>query len=48
MIELVNGLTTVSYTALSLTPGTIYKFKVEARNIYGYGAFSSEVTILAA
>jgi len=46
--QLVTGLTTVSYTALSLNPGTTYQFKVAARNIYGYGSFSSIVSILAA
>ena len=39
-IELVSGLTTLSYTAMSLTPGTTYQFKVVARNIYGFSAFS--------
>ena len=31
--QLVTGLTTVSYTALSLNPGTTYQFKVKAKNI---------------
>ena len=46
--ELVNGLTAVSYTALSLTPGTTYQFKVKVKNIYGDSSFSSVVSILAA
>ena len=46
--ELLSGLKTLSYTALSLTPGNTYQFKVEARNIYGFSAFSSAVSILAA
>ena len=46
--ELVSGLTTVSYTALSLTPGITYQFKVKVRNIYGYGEFSSVISILTA
>lgn len=38
----------LSYTALSLVKGKVYTFKVQARNIYGYSAFSTEVSILAA
>jgi hypothetical protein len=46
---LVSGLTDLSYTALGLNQGSIYRFKVESRNIYGYSAvFSNEVAILAA
>lgn len=37
-----------SYTALPLVSGTTYLFKVQARNSEGYGAFSNEVSILAA
>ncbi len=36
------------YTATNLTPGRTYSFKVTARNIVGYGAISTAVTILAA
>ena len=43
-----SGLTTLSYTALSLTPGTTYQFKVKVKNIYGDSSFSSVVSILAA
>lgn len=28
--------------------GTVYSFRVEARNAYGYSAFSAEVSVLAA
>lgn len=28
--------------------GTVYSFRVEARNSYGYSAFSAEVSVLAA
>lgn len=39
----------LTYTATGLVQGSTYKFKVEARNIYGYSAeFSNTVTILAA
>lgn len=37
-----------SYTAAPLVTGTTYLFKVQARNSEGYGAFSNEVSILAA
>lgn len=42
------GLSTLSYTAASVQMGTVYSFRVEARNAYGYSSFSSEVSILAA
>ena len=42
------GVKTRSYTAISLTPGVIYKFKVQARNVYGNSDYSEEVFILAA
>ncbi len=37
-----------SLTATGLTGGLTYKFKVEARNIKGYSAESSVISILAA
>jgi hypothetical protein len=37
--------TTLSVTGL--TGGTTYKFKVRARNVYGSGLFSSELSVLA-
>lgn len=37
-----------TYTATSLTPGTTYKFKVQARNAFGFSDFSDPVSILAA
>lgn len=42
------AVTTKSYTATSLTAGLTYKFKVQARNSFGYSAFSTQVEILAA
>ena len=42
------GLSTLSYTASSLTTGTIYSFRVEARNAHGYSDYSAEVAVLAA
>jgi len=44
--SLYEGLTT-SYTLNGLTSGRNYKFKIRARNIYGYGSFSTEVTLQA-
>lgn len=43
-----SGLSTLSYTASSLTAGTVYSFRVEARNNYGYSEYSAEVAVLAA
>lgn len=43
-----SGLSTLSYTASSLTAGTIYSFRVEARNAYGFSEYSQEVSVLAA
>lgn len=37
-----------TYTAVGLTRGISYSFKVQARNAYGLSLFSDEVTILAA
>jgi hypothetical protein len=46
--ELVSGFTTLDHTATGLTQGSTYKFRVNARNAYGYSADSNTVTILAA
>lgn len=39
---------TTTYTATSLTAGTTYKFKVQARNAFGLSEYSQEILILAA
>jgi hypothetical protein len=39
---------TTSYTAIGLTSGVTYEFRVEARNSYNYGAPSAEIVLLAA
>ena len=43
-----SGVTSLNYIATSLTEGSTYQFKVEARNVYGLSAFSNTVSILAA
>jgi len=35
-------------TVTGLTPGTYYDFKVEARSLVGFSAFSDAITVLAA
>jgi hypothetical protein len=37
-----------TYTAISLTPGEYYLFKLQARNSVGYSSYSNQVTIRAA
>jgi hypothetical protein len=37
-----------NYLVTSLTSGTTYEFKVEAKNEYGYSQFSSTISLLAA
>ena len=44
--QLFEGIAT-TYTASGLTSGTNYKFKVRAKNIYGYGPFSPEAEFSA-
>ena len=43
-----SGLTQTSVTVTSLTPGTTYRFVVQARNIVGLSVYSAHVDILAA
>lgn len=38
----------LTYTAIGLTQGSVYKFKIETRNSYGTSFFSNTVEILAA
>jgi hypothetical protein len=38
----------LNYLATALTSGTTYKFKVEAKNEYGYSEYSETITLLAA
>lgn len=37
----------ISVTVTDLTPGNQYKFKVEARNSFGYSDYSSELIVLS-
>jgi hypothetical protein len=43
--DLSNSLTT-SYTVNGLTGGSTYVFKVRSRNVYGYGSFSSTLSVI--
>jgi hypothetical protein len=45
---LASGLTTQTYTAISLYPGTTYSFKVLSRNSFGQSSYSAPTTILVA
>ena len=42
------GLVALSYKTVGLTAGVTYKFKIEARNTYGYSVYSNELSILCA
>jgi len=44
----VAGLVALSYKTVGLTAGVTYKFKIEARNTYGYSVYSNELSILCA
>ena len=42
------GLTAAAYTAVGLTPGKTYQFRVESRNSYSYSALSEVLQLLCA
>jgi hypothetical protein len=42
-----SGVSSTSYTVTGLTAGKTYEFKVIARNSYGYGSYSTILTVLA-
>jgi len=42
------SVTVLRYNLTSVTTGSTYKFKIRARNSYGYSIESNEVVILAA
>jgi hypothetical protein len=43
-----SGLTATTTVVTGLSVGTLYTFKVQARNAFGLSDFSAEVAILAA
>jgi hypothetical protein len=45
---LASGLTSPLYTAIGLTSGVTYEFKVESRNSYDYSSYSDTLALLAA
>ena len=47
-VVLESNILNTAYLATALQPGTIYKFKVQARNSYGLSNYSSELSLLAA
>jgi len=47
-MPVISGLSATTYLVTGLSVGSAYKFKIQARNAYGYSEFSEIVTILAA
>jgi len=45
---LASNIASTSYTAIELTAGVTYSFKIESRNSYGYSTYSSSITLLCA
>jgi hypothetical protein len=45
---LASNVASLSYTAIELTAGVNYQFKIESRNSYGYSTFSSIISLLCA
>ena len=45
---LASNVVSSSYTAIDLTAGVTYQFRVESRNSYGYSAYSSSISLLCA
>ena len=43
-----SGVTSTTYTAISLTAGVTYEFKVEAKNSYGYSSYSDVLQMICA
>jgi hypothetical protein len=44
----ISSTTATSYVPTSLTTGTTYEFKIEAKNEYGYSEYSETITLLTA
>jgi hypothetical protein len=47
-VELASNIVATTYTATGLTYGLTYTFRVEARNAFGYSAYSDSIAILCA
>ena len=47
-VVLTEAVTQRKYTAITLTSGITYNFKIEARNVFGYSQFSDVVPIICA
>jgi hypothetical protein len=45
---LASNLVSPKYTAIDLTSGITYQFKVESRNSYGYSSYSDSISLLCA
>ncbi len=45
---LASNIASSSYTAIELTAGVTYEFKIESRNSYGYSTYSSSISLLCA
>jgi hypothetical protein len=48
LMQLEDSIVDQTYTAINLVQGSTYRFRVKARNIYGYSWFSNEHSELAA
>ena len=47
-MPIASGITASSYLVTGLSVGSLYSFKIQARNIFGFSSFSDIVQILAA
>jgi hypothetical protein len=45
---LASNVVSSSYTAIDLTAGVTYQFKIESRNSYGYSTYSGSISLLCA
>ena len=47
-VTLDSSISALTFTAINLTPGLSYSFKIESRNAFGYSLSSTKVDVLAA
>ncbi len=47
-VTLDSSISALTFTAINLTPGLSYSFKIESRNAFGYSLGSTTVVVLAA